>query len=292
MCLQNSKLSNEHVIPQSLGGILCSNFLCESCNDNFGHKIESKAKADPAIRLAISNLQTELPDLYAAMEEGQKYIVDVGPAKLVGRMRKGRIEAAGQIGDGSLIVSEENTPQTLRTMLTRDGHQYSDIERALKIYQDAPPDVPAQVSANFFIRKLHDKSAEPQLSGPEVNSLVLLKIAYEFMALLVGSAILSENPALNQIRAALQTGDEKFALRLVTRLMAPKYGVIHGICFHGNEHEARIEIRLFRRLAYQVCLPNIALQMKRVTYTHDLKSNEHWIYLPDQAESSETDAIG
>jgi len=57
ICIQHRPLSDEHVIPRSLGGDLTCDFVCKPCNDSFGSTFEASAKADPAIRLAAAHLR-------------------------------------------------------------------------------------------------------------------------------------------------------------------------------------------------------------------------------------------
>lgn len=64
-------LTKEHVVPRMLGGILHCAFLCLSCNKQYGHTFERKTRADPAIRLAIYKLRSELPELYKKIERDQ-----------------------------------------------------------------------------------------------------------------------------------------------------------------------------------------------------------------------------
>ena len=50
VCLANSDLTVEHLIPEALGGRLTSRLLCRACNSRIGHQAEGQAKADPTIR--------------------------------------------------------------------------------------------------------------------------------------------------------------------------------------------------------------------------------------------------
>ena len=52
VCPNTGPLSEEHIIPSSIGGRLTANIICKNCNDRFGRLIEAKLKDDPAIRLA------------------------------------------------------------------------------------------------------------------------------------------------------------------------------------------------------------------------------------------------
>ena len=41
-CCQNKALTEEHVIPQALGGKYSAWIYCKDCNDNFGREIDSQ----------------------------------------------------------------------------------------------------------------------------------------------------------------------------------------------------------------------------------------------------------
>jgi hypothetical protein len=127
-------LSEEHVIPASLGGDLKCEFLCKSCNDRFGSGFEAKAKSDPAIRLAVARLQAEIPELHSSIEHGQEYVAYSGAGRIRGTFRKaaGEVRAkASRLDDGSLIVPMRDASGHIEKILKRDGHDSKFIQRAL-----------------------------------------------------------------------------------------------------------------------------------------------------------------
>ena len=74
ICLKEKQLTFEHIIPESLGGMLKSDIQCADCNNKkLGSKLVSKAKKTYTIRLAISYLRNKLPKLFKQIEEGQKH---------------------------------------------------------------------------------------------------------------------------------------------------------------------------------------------------------------------------
>src|ERR1700682_5613018 len=79
ICLEDQSLSEEHVIPYSLGGDLTCNFVCKRCNEVFGSTFEARAKADPSIRIAAANLHEELSaSIYQRIEDGQRWTTEHG----------------------------------------------------------------------------------------------------------------------------------------------------------------------------------------------------------------------
>jgi hypothetical protein len=89
ICLGNNVLSEEHVIPEALGGALKCDFLCKPCNELFGSSFEAKAKTDPAIRIAVAKLRSEIPLIHDHVEDGQQYFAQSGPARVGGVFREG-----------------------------------------------------------------------------------------------------------------------------------------------------------------------------------------------------------
>jgi hypothetical protein len=82
ICLERHALTEEHVIPESLRGNLKCDFLCKPCNDSFGSAFEAEAKTNPAIRLAVSRLQLQIPSVHSKIEHGQQYTAESGPASV------------------------------------------------------------------------------------------------------------------------------------------------------------------------------------------------------------------
>lgn len=274
-CVQKNLLSIEHLIPRSIGGKLTSQFLCKSCNDRCGHTFESNVKSDLSIRLAAAHLIHEIPILFDFIENGQEYITNVGPERRAGWLKDGSIRGIeGKLSDGSTIHLEENTPNALRTILNRSGECIETIETVIRKFEESAYDTTIELAPGLRIRKWKDQISTPNLAGEPANPLIFLKIAYEFAALLAGSAILEENQNLQSIRHALLNADEQFAKKSVERLFAQEYGSFHGICYHGNDPEAVFQIRLFGKLAYRVRLPGISIDVKPITYTHYLVSGE------------------
>ena len=76
LCLRATSLTVEHIIPRALGGKFTARFLCKSCNDLLGSRVEPMAKKDPSIRYAIEALKDSIPDLAPALTEGQIYVAD------------------------------------------------------------------------------------------------------------------------------------------------------------------------------------------------------------------------
>ena len=271
-----SGFSKEHVIPNSLGGILTCEFLCKSCNDRFGNGFEARAKTDPSIRLAISNLHQELPVLYNAIESGQLYNISTNAGNLPGKFSEGTIRGrTRKMPDNSLMVPEEQTDRKLREMLKKDGLDTAKIEGALKRFEQAAPEQEIEIVPGMIVIKRLATAASQNLGGGVLlDPLVCLKIVYEFAALLFGPPVFVNNPALNEIRRALRERDKGSSAFRVDILNASTYRTFHGIAFEGNGANATFQVRLFGRLAYRVHLPKLSFDHRPIAYTHHLTTGE------------------
>jgi hypothetical protein len=275
ICLKsNCAFTNEHVIPDSLGGILQCDFLCSDCNSKFGHTFEANAKCDPAIRRAIAALQTELPSLHASIEKQQSHLISTNAGQISGRYRDEQVvHGVTKLADGSLLVPDHTTKCHLIKMLERKSSGDSEIAAALKKYDSAPFELAVPVSDDITIIKREASHVEPDLTNSKpIDPLVVLKIAYEFSVLVMGAEILERR--FNEIRRCLKEGDSSSEAFKVETLEADKFDTFHGIAFEENKPHSTIQVRLFGKLAYRVHLLGIGFSLNPITYTQDLKTGE------------------
>lgn len=275
LCLNEKPLTVEHLIPKCLGGRLTSKFLCKDCNSNLGAKTESEVKKSPAIRAAIDKLANDLPLLYDAIENRQSYTTEIGAEKLVQTLGKDGTLGERRLQDGSLLVPEDRAKDHLRNILLRQGLAEASVNEALQSWEDAATNETIQLTKSIAIKKWENLPAIPYMDGSDVKALVILKIVYEFVALILGTAVLEPNPELARLREILRTADETAASTFVRKLEASQYAAFHGICFHGNGPNAKFQVRLFGKLAYLIELSGIGLNTKPIVYTLDLKSGNH-----------------
>jgi hypothetical protein len=278
ICLGHNTLSEEHVIPEALGGDLKCDFLCKPCNDRFGASFEARAKADPEIRTAVAKLRSEIPAIHDRVEEREQYVAQSGPARVRSVYRKGAVTPlVSKQDDGSLMVPISEAPEHIEQILQRDGHAPEFIQLALERLTAAPEGQRVEVAPGVYVTNWPTDGAKPDLSrGTCLDDLVAVKIAFEFFALCSGAAICDSSPQLNEIRYALKCARSSPSFN-VERLVATAtdYAPFHGICFEGNDPYAKIQVRLFGKLAYRVHFQHLSLDQPKITYTHDLKSGHH-----------------
>ena len=253
ICLENDALTEEHVIPEALGGDLKCEFLCKPCNDRFGWDVEAKARTDPAIRLAVANLRSQIPLVCEHVEDGQQYVALSGPARVRAIFREGELKPKpSRHIDGSLMLPSNDAPEHIERILRKNGHAPEFVQAALMKLAGATEGHKVELSPGVSVINWPTDKAEIDFSrGAPLNDLVAVKIAFEFLALMSGTVICSGTSELNEVRRALKCARESAAFS-VERLLAPDYAPFHGICFEGNDPYVKIQVRLFGKLAYRV----------------------------------------
>jgi hypothetical protein len=273
-CGNLAVLTEEHLIPQSLGGRLTADFLCKSCNDDLGRRIEALAKKDPAIVLAIRNFEARHPEQARRLADGMDLIVHSEGGSSRARRRGNSIRVrAHQLPDGSLVQPTDDARESVRRILEKQGTPPTPLEDALRKFDSAPSDERVEIAPGLEIVKWTILRIQPDPSGTPLNPLLPLKIAFEFLACHLGAAIYDSVRPLEVIRESLRSGalDESVHVEF---LRAEREQPLHGLLFEGNDPYARVQVRLFGNLAYRVHFKNLAVGGMRFVYTHLLESDE------------------
>ncbi|MCP4490151.1 MAG: HNH endonuclease [Gammaproteobacteria bacterium] len=274
LCLGSARLTIEHIIPASIGGNLTSNLLCKNCNSALGAKLEPMTKSDPSIRIAAVRLQTSIPDLANQLKEGQEFVSEGPGGKKAGIVKNGEFNIRPhKADDGSLIQSSPMGKATIRNILTKAGHGDELIREAIQRFNDAPENERIPLAGGIETIKWPVEKIDLDLSKCDLlNSVIPLKIAYEFLACHVGTAICDEEAQLDEIRDVILNGKNSSECFEVERLNAERYEPFHGIYFEGNDPYSKVLIRLFGQLAFRVHLRYLAIGGDRCIYTQNLET--------------------
>lgn len=243
-----------------------------------GYGVEAEARADPTIRLLSNQLAVQLPELSARLQERQRFLAH-GPGGVdVGFVRDGEFNVFAQKRpDGSLVQPTPDALKTVDAMLDRDGHDTLFRAEVKRQILDAPENVPVEVSETVTVVKWQITHLTLALGGPLMNIVVPIKIAYEFLALHLGTAIYEEIPPLVDARRLLRGESLIRDTISVDRLEAPAAQPFHGIAFERNSPYARFQVRLFGKLAFRVHFKQLAVSGPRAQYTHDLSSGREFV---------------
>jgi hypothetical protein len=269
---ESEQLTEEHIIPKAIGGALSCRFLCKRCNDQLG-EIEAGLRCDPAIRLAIEKLKPQIRRLWQTMAEGQPYVVTSKGGTARAKCQKGTIRVdPTSLSDGSLIRPVDGASDAIQTMLRRRGAADSEMEQAAKNLDAAPEDTRVPVTDGIEAVKWTVTGAEPALGGRSVAPLALLKIAYEYLALLVGDAIFDRY--FDPVRDALVPEGRLPVTCNVERVVAGEYRPFHGLLVEKGFPVA-VQIRLFGYVGCRVEFSGLRIQnCPRVAYTLHLDTGE------------------
>jgi hypothetical protein len=278
LCTEKHHLTEEHIIPDQIGGLLWSRILCKDCNDLLGHSIEAKIKHDPTIRFAIEAVKNEAPELFKKISNGLGYVAKSKRGTVKGKLKNDEFRPrAYKETDGSIIQATDDAKKNIKNILQKRQMNDQSIAHVLNIVDEAPLDELVKLDDSMEITKWSIDEIHPDMTGDMMDEAVPLKIAYEFLALHVGSAIYQE--PLNSIRYAILNESKNPDVYEIEHLRSTNYEPLHGIFIEQNHPYIQIKIIFFRWIVYCVKLYSLALDndLPRVVYEVDLKTGEEKI---------------
>ena len=275
--------SKEHVIPDSLGGMLTlSNYVCSNCNSKFGSEVDHEILRNPEILSAFDSL--ELPfDRQKLINHNYKIKLEFEGIELNGKAkRKGFISHPQSLPDGSMLYDEEEYKGPLLKMLCRD----QDLEKTrltieqieaeyLKLttaYEQAPvgEEIENQSLSVKLIKRSGPVSVSLEPKGPGNVSLLIAKIAYEFGFLVGFSEFLSSENVAKPLRKLLETRQFPPGFRVFKiDTESTDYAPVHFIRFECYDELTRITVGFFGKIVYTLIAPpfeNKVLTQIAVTY--------------------------
>ena len=272
-CLDKPADSWEHIIPQSIGGRLKARLLCSECNHLLGYRLVDKVKNDPSIRLAVRNLKDQIPRLFNAIEKGQIYDAkgrDGSRVKLRYKNRNLKV-LTHRKEDGSLVYDTQKALEDIAQALRKEGLCENEISTKIHSFEQLEENKIIQLSRSIRIVKWSIDSVFPNLQGPLLNEKVLVLIAYEFLALVIGNLIHSEK--LDFIREFVRGGNKPDKI-VIEQLTSRHYDPYHKIYPQLSKTEIVVNIILFRWLFYKVHLRGLELVGLDSVYLEDLQNRK------------------
>jgi len=273
ICLKTVPLTWEHIIPESLGSTLESNIQCKSCNDNLGSKLISKAKTNYPIRLAISSLKKDLPSLYASIEEGQEYtgISSEGISATL-KYKGGKMITKTHQKNGRIIYDRSITQKHIVSILRKDNKSEKKIENALKIFNDAPIDVPVQIADNYYALKNVYRDIFQKPADVDMDKRMIILLAYNYLCLVLGDTVYHDY--FNSIRNFILSGETEKDFIIHQYYYTEDYKPYHQIYYNANDESIQITIIMFGSIVYTVDLIGITTEKEfNKLYIEDLKKN-------------------
>jgi hypothetical protein len=271
ICLDPKPLTSEHIIPESIGGTLEAEIQCVNCNSVLGSELVSQARQDPVLRFAIQNLKNDLPDLYASMENGQKYMAkDVTGKSILTKFKKGRLETQAQKkDDGSIIFDTRKGQKNIKSMLSKDGLTPEEIEHAMQRLKETPDNQKIKLSKSIEAVRWGIESFYPAIEKPEMNPRLVMLIAYNFLCVILDEFILDRR--LDFIRSYIMNGDFSDRIK-VESFCSRRYDCYHRISPEYLSDETRVKIIFFGWLIYIVHIRGLVCNCPDPAYVEDLKN--------------------
>ena len=295
ICARNSedgedyKITEEHIIPECIGGWITVPFLCKSCNnDVLGSAVEAKLKQNAYIVAAIDKTGLETPDR-AFRRANISLEFENGITAL------GRYTEARQIkfvptkqDDGSLIVPEDETINVITKQVKRyEKEKGIDVKFDPSIIESTPYDILTNIPGTdiSFIKRQDVKSTLliSNLSEP-IPFMIPASIAFETIAGFSYSFIIHET--FDPFRDWLQSNSFLYKVTLVNPINSEDppnkldYEPHHYLRFSMVEDGLVALVVLFGQLVFSVFMgfnPPIELLPDGVLDKYivfDLKTND------------------
>ena len=272
ICLQNGRMTWEHIIPESLGGTLESDIQCSICNnDRLGSILISRAKENYPVRLAINHLRNELPELFSSIESRQSYTGRGDSAKTETLVfRKNRIiTKVVKREDGTILYDKSEAEKHLRKILAKQGSEKVDIEETLLDIRSSPMNEWIRLPLKGAIKKFSYDEVYQMPSRPEMDERIVVLIAYNYLCLLLGKLIF--NNRLQFIREFILNGLSTEQISIDQQFYTSEYQPFHRIHYEADDISITIKILLFGSIHYTVTFWGISTYISNKILIEDLK---------------------
>lgn len=271
ICLDEEKLSFEHIIPESIGGFLEADIQCTKCNnDRLGSKLVAKAKQTYTIRLAIRALKKELPELFKSIEEGQLYSATRADETVTTAFfKKGEIVSkAGIEKDGSLVVDRKDSENSLKNQLKKEGYTEEQIEKKLKEFSNLKVEQPFQISNTLKVIKRKFRSFFPLPGDVDMDERIIALIAYNYLCIVVGDIVFDEG--FNAVRKFILNGIKTDRIVIEQFPYNGPYKPYHKLYMESLEDRTKVSIVLFGSIAYVISFLYIKIMAENHVIIQDL----------------------
>ncbi|MBL1213733.1 MAG: hypothetical protein HND52_10290 [Ignavibacteriae bacterium] len=275
ICLEENELSFEHIIPESIGGLLEADIQCVDCNSSLGSKLVSKVKQTYTIRLAINYLQKILPKLFIKIEEGQKYIARKNDDTTTSAvLKKGKIKSkAEKADDGSLGFDKVDTSKKLSEILTKEGLSKDEIKDKLTEFEKVKVEKPHKLTDKITVIKRRFVSWFQKPGDTYLDTKIVMLIAYNYLCMVVGDIIFDSR--MDFIREFILNGTETENLIFDQIPYSKKYEPYHKIFSEPEDTEIKVTIALFGSILCSVIVKNLSIP-----------KDFNWILVQDLEERS------
>ena len=212
LCRNERELTEEHIVPDCVGGSLKPKLLCKDCNSTIGSTIDAPFSNTVLVQLPRQSYQ--IPGKSGAVPNA---FASYGSTNHEGRELSVRLDEQFKPYTKP-IVTEQATDQGLEINITVDKEDEGDIESILRkkitrYYRSIGK--PAEEIQAIVAQAIQDAkkaavavSHQPTIKYSfkiDLNTVILesIKIAYEIAALEFGEKYITNSPAAEKLRSAL-----------------------------------------------------------------------------------------
>ncbi len=265
--------SEEHIIPQSIGGRLVLDQVCAKCNGDLGHEVDTEVLKLPEILQALETLsiphnrQGILRSYYDVKAE-----TDDGIRK-VRATEHGFEPLPQQLPDGSILTPDHRVIEDLSKRVRRDerlknaGLTTEEIEEQLAAllaaYQKCKPGETVDWPALGYklVRRQEKPTIQISSRGRPQITRFLAKVAYEFLFFLGGREFLLNPQVSEPLFKAIQGTDTDIPVGTM-RIDPPadEFSPVHVIELLTDRGLTEIYIVLFGHISYRVSTTRLSSQ--------------------------------
>lgn len=258
-------MSEEHIIPEVLGGWIAVPTVCKKCNNTYGNQFESKLKKNGFIVTAIDQLKIQPPDK-AYRHAKFEITFDDGHTVFAKKTPNGKHKMIPtKQDDDSLIVSEKDGKEILRKQIERfEKENNVKINFDIDFYDKAPYGIVIPIyGTDICFLKTKNKSTEVKVSQltEYIPFIIPAKIAFVHLSAIYYPLVMDD--CFNLIRESI-LNDDLYGKVVINSLLHmvkdPKdleYKNFHYVRYSIIDNDLVAIVGLFSSLIFTVYLGNI-----------------------------------
>lgn len=276
LCMRSEALTDEHVLPASLGGSLKLKLLCAGCNNGIGAELVAGLMRDPSIRLAVEAVRPEVPEFVQSLGSEQVYFARTTDNQILRVSKKGDSERVlPSHNDGELVIQDpREIPRNILGRMKKKRLPEVRIQEALKQYEAAGTNEPViipEIGLVTFKREMPGAfSIDLGYNAKQLDQRLVVLMAYEFLAAMIGTEVYGDEfgPIRRHILENLVTDAVDVEAHLV-RVTEPWHYIHLQPIPDGG---VQVDVAFFRTSVYRVKLTGIASVDAHMVYEQDLKA--------------------
>ena len=229
-------------------------------------------------------LKGQLPALYAKTQEKATFAGSAADGSVIRASvtNKGIKILPGRGANDSLILDTNEAAYALHTKLIRHGVSPEEAamwkDRFVQLGEDAPLRTP---TGETYVKR-STPPLRPELGQFRVDNRLLVLMVFEFLSLCIGRLIF--RPSFDPVRQHIQNGLDTDVVTVEHFAAGREYDTFHAIAVAAMEGAIRVDIRLFRWIAYVVTLHGFDYCGPDSVYFEDLQTPRS-LFAPTQEDA-------